>query len=356
MAREAKVSIATVSRTMNHVPTVGRKLAARVRDAARRLNYLPNSQARALGSGRSRLLGLIVSEITNPFFPELIQGFEEVAVEHGYEILVNFTNGDPARMRQCARRMMERRAEGVAVLTFGSDQSVLEEPRARGVPLVFVGDGPARPDASFLQIDYHHGIRQGVEHLVALGHRDIGFVTGPARLSSAQARVEAFRAAMRECGMALHKNWLFESDHTLEGGMAAARLMLAKRRRPSALMCSNDLLAIGVLHEFARRGIRVPSDFSVIGYDDIRLTRMMAPPLTSILMSRTELARAAVTALRTRIEDGAPERVYIIKTRLVVRESTGPAGIAVPEPASSQGRQAGDERQPVAALASPVLP
>ena len=148
VARLANVSIATVSRTINRVSTVNPKMAKRVWEAIEKLDYFPNTQARALVSGRSRLLGLIVSEITNPFFPELIQGFEDIAVEHGYEILISSTNYDPRRMSLCIRRMLERRAEGVAVMTFGVEKPLLEQLAERKVPLVFVDVGPERPGIS----------------------------------------------------------------------------------------------------------------------------------------------------------------------------------------------------------------
>ncbi|HUB17550.1 MAG TPA: LacI family DNA-binding transcriptional regulator [Acidobacteriaceae bacterium] len=322
VAKLAHVSIATVSRTINHVPTVNAKLAKRVWEAIRELNYYPNTQARALVSGRSRLLGLIVSEITNPFFPELIQGFEDVAVENGYEILIGSTNYDPERMQRCIRRMVERNAEGVAVMTFGIEQPLLDQLADRNVPLVFVDVAPNRPAISVLKVDYHHGIRQGVQHLAALGHRRIGFVSGPLRLHSAQSRLAAFKKALGECGIAVEETLIFEGDHTMEGGMAAAQKMLAGKDLPTAIMCSNDMLAIGVLHELSRSGLRVPDDISIIGFDDIHMAAMMIPPLTSIQMSRTDLASAAVSALRGHLE-GGQKREHRIDTRLVVRESTG---------------------------------
>lgn len=323
VARLAKVSIATVSRTINQVPSVNPKMAKRVRDAIRELNYFPNTQARALVSGRSRLLGLIVSEITNPFFPELIQGFEDVAVEHGYEILIGSTNYEPERMQRCIRRMMERNAEGVAVMTFGIEQPLLNQLADRHIPLVFVDVAPEKPGISLLRVDYHHGIRQGVQHLAALGHRSIGFVTGPLRLHSARSRLSAFEQSLEECGLPIEKRLIVEGDHTMEGGIAAAERLLAEKRRPTAVLCSNDMLAIGVLHRVTRAGLRVPDDMSIIGFDDIRMAEMMMPPLTSIQMSRAELARAAVTALRAHVEKTSPQREYPIETRLVVRQSTG---------------------------------
>ena len=324
VARLAKVSIATVSRTINHVPTVNAKMAKRVWEVIKELDYLPNTQARALVSGRSRLLGLIVSEITNPFFPELIQGFEDVAVEQGYEILIGSTNYDPERMKRCIRRMVERKAEGVAVMTFGIEEPLLEQLADRNVPLVFIDVGPDRPGISLLRVDYHHGIRQGVQHLAALGHRDIAFVTGPLQLHSAQSRLAAFQRAVQECGITVDPSRIVEGDHTMEGGMSAAEKLLTGGNLPTAVMCSNDMTAIGVLHEAYRVGLRVPDDLSVIGFDDIHITQMTIPPLTTIQMSCFDLARAAVMALKAHVENASEAKRDIpIETQLVVRESTG---------------------------------
>ncbi len=346
VARLANVSIATVSRTVNHIPTVNPKMAKRVWEVIKELNYFPNTQARSLVSGRSRLLGLIVSEITNPFFPELIQGFEDVAVEHGYEVLIGSTNYDPERMKSCIRRLVERKAEGVAVMTFGIEEPLLEQLADRKVPLVFVDVGPERPGISLLKVDYFHGIRQGVQHLAALGHRDIAFVTGPHQLHSAQSRLAAFHRATRECGIVVDAERIIEGDHTMDGGMIAAEKLLADAKLPTAVMCSNDVTAIGVLHTAYRAGLRVPDDLSVIGFDDVHITRMTIPPLTTIQMSCFELAKEAVLALRAHIEGTPPpKREYPIDTNLVVRESTGFPPGAMHDLRKSKSA-ASDERAP----------
>src|ERR1700728_734755 len=168
IARAAHVSIATVSRTINNIPTVNPEIAKRVWEVIDELDYFPNTQARALVSGRSRLFGLIVSEITNPFFPELIRGFEDIAVENGYEILIGSTNYDPERMSQSGRRMIERNVEGVAVMTFGVEQPLLEELASRQVPMVFVDQGPPGELVRPLIVDYRKGIQEGVQHLAVL--------------------------------------------------------------------------------------------------------------------------------------------------------------------------------------------
>ena len=322
VAERAKVSIATVSRAINHVKTVNPKMAKRVWEAVRELDYFPNTQARALVSGRSRLLGLIISEITNPFFPELIQGFEDVAVEHGYEVLIGSTNYDPERMKRCIRRLMERNAEGVAVMTFGIEEPLLDQLAHRKLPMVFVDVGPERPNISVLRVDYQHGIRQGVQHLAAMGHREIAFVSGPLHLHSAQSRLVAFKIALQECGIRPEKEWIVEGNHTMEGGITVAERLMACKKLPTAVLCSNDMTAIGVLHKTYRAGLRVPDDLSIIGFDDIRMAEAMIPPLTSIQMSRIELARTAVSALCAHVEGASPQREYKIETSLVVRETT----------------------------------
>lgn len=324
IAKMANVSIATVSRTMNRVPTVNPKLAKRVWEVIEELNYFPNTQARALVSGRSRIFGLIVSEITNPFFPELIQGFENVATEHGYEVLISSTNYDPKRMAHSIRRMIERKVEGVAVMTFGIEEPLLEQLAERKIPLVFVDVGPDRSGVSLLKVDYHHGIRQGVQHLAALGHRKIAFIAGPARLHSAKSRLAAFIKSLKECGITPTPEWIKEGDHTLEGGTRAMEQLLECDDLPTAVMCSNDMMAIGVLHQLYRAKMSVPDEFSVIGFDNIHIAEVTIPPLTTIRMSRFDIARAAVAALRAAVEpvEEHPPREYNISTELVVREST----------------------------------
>ena len=325
IARAANVSIATVSRTINRVATVNPAMAKRVWDVIGELDYFPNTQARALVSGRSKIFGLIISEITNPFFPELLQGFEDVAVENGYEILVSSTNYDTKRMYQCIRRMIERKVDGVAIMTFGIEAPLLDQLAKRNVPLVFIDVGPESRDTSVLKVDYHHGIRQGVQHLAGLGHRNIAFISGPLHLHSAQSRAAAFSHSLKECGIPSHPKWLIEGDHTLEGGIAAMEKLLATNPRPTAVMCSNDMTAIGVLHKLYRSGLRVPDDISVIGFDDIHIAQVTIPPLTTIRMSRFSLARSAFAALRAHVENpeaSTLQREYPIQTDLIVREST----------------------------------
>lgn len=325
IARRAKVSTATVSRTVNQVATVDAQLAKRVWKAIEELGYYPNRQARALVSGRSRVFGLIVSEITNPFFPEIVQTFETLAVEQNYEILLTSTIHDPKRMELAVRRMIEGRVDGVAILTFGMEDALLEHLRFRSLPLVFVDVGPKAPRVSNIRVDYAHGIRQAVQHLAAMKHERIGFVTGPLKLRSAVARKDAFEESMREIGLQAKPEFIIEGDHRLEGGKRALQELSKLREQPTALLCSNDMTAIGVMRQAFELGIAVPQELSVVGFDDTRLADFMIPPLTTVQMSQTELATLAFNALLKEVKRETPSpngTEYILTTQLVLRSST----------------------------------
>jgi DNA-binding LacI/PurR family transcriptional regulator len=327
VAALAKVSIATVSRTVNGSPAVSERLSKRVWQAIEQLNYYPNTHARSLVSGRSRLFGIIVENITNPFFPELIQSFEEIAVVNGYEILVSSSNSDPRVLTTCVRRMIERKVEGVAVLTFGEEEPVLDQLAQHNIPLVLAEFKLEDEKSSTILLDYGTGIRAAVEHLAALGHRKIGFLAGPHALHSAITRENDFRAAMSALDLPIHPEWIIECDHMLKGGVAGFERLQTLPARPTAILCSNDMTAIGVLRAAYMAGLRVPQDLSVIGLDDIDFAEYTLPPLTTIRMSRTDLARAAFEALRLQAEaePGAKvQREFLVSTTLVPRGSTAP--------------------------------
>jgi DNA-binding LacI/PurR family transcriptional regulator len=325
VAALAKVSIATVSRTINGSPVVSERLSKRVWQAIEHLNYFPNTHARTLVSGRSRLFGIIVENITNPFFPELIQSFEEIAVAHGYEILVSSSNSDPAILTTCVRRMLERKVEGVAVLTFGEEEPVLDQLAYHDVPIVLAEFKLNDPKASTILLDYSTGIRSAVSHLAGLGHQKVGYLAGPHKLHSAVTRENDFHKAMQAAGLSVDKKWVIECDHTLKGGVVGFGKLQALASRPTALLCSNDMTAIGVLRAAYMQGMRVPQDLSVIGLDDIDFAEFTLPPLTTIRLSRSDLARAAFEALRQQAEE--PTRLglqheFLVSTSLVVRGST----------------------------------
>ena len=328
VASLARVSIATVSRTINGSSAVSDKLSKRVWQAIEQLNYFPNTHARSLVSGRSRIVGIIVEDITNPFFPELIASFEEFAVAQGYEVLVSTGKiENAAQIERIVRRMLERKVEGVAVLTFGSEESVLDQLAMHGIPMVLAEFQVDNPQVRTLAIDYATGIREAVEHLVALGHRKIGYLAGPHTLHSAGTRLHCFQDSTAACGLKIGPDWIVEADHTLNGGVRGMQQLLRLKNRPTAVVCSNDMTAIGVLHAAHQAKLSVPEELSVVGLDDIAFTQYTLPPLTTIGLSRHALGRAAFEALYQQAEPGqasASKPNYIVSTKLVLRESTAP--------------------------------
>ncbi len=324
VAKRAGVSPATVSRVANGRSTVDKQLAKRVWAAIQELGYTPNPQARALVSGRSRTLGLLISEMTNPFFPELIQSFEDIAGAHDYEVVVGSTNYNIERARIFIRRLVQRRVEGVAVMTFRAESHLLDELIAEKIPLVSIDESTNAPNSSTLEIDYAHGINEAVQHLGILGHRRIGFASGPMPHLTNVRRKEAFESAAKRIGLGPSQAPVCIDEHTFEGGTRAAEHFLAMDPRPTAIVCSNDLMAVGVLRVLAERRVRVPEQVSVIGFDDIHLAEFANPPLSTVRMSREDLARAAFQALDKLRERSVPQisGPIVIPTYLVLRQST----------------------------------
>ncbi|HWR37595.1 MAG TPA: LacI family DNA-binding transcriptional regulator [Clostridia bacterium] len=325
VAAQAKLSTATVSRTINGSSFVNPRTAEKVWRAVHALGYYPNTQARSLAAGRSRTFGLIISDIVNPFFPEIVKGFEDTAIQRGYEVMMANTNYDPHRMTLAVRRMIERKVDGVAVMTSEIDRSLTDELAKRGLSIVFLDVGKPRERTTNIAVDYPGGIRQAVQHLVSLGHRRIGFISGPQTLKSARVRRSAFLHCIREFRMADTENLVVEANHKIDGGEAAMRQLLARRHIPTAVLTSNDLSAVGALRAISQAGLDVPSDVSVVGFDDIEISQYTSPALTTVRLSREELGRTAFDALLELTEGtGSKGQEIVVRTSLVVRKSTAP--------------------------------
>jgi LacI family transcriptional regulator len=325
IAKRAGVSTATVSRAINRIPTVDPHLSRRVWKIVDELGYYPDQQARALVSGQSRIFGLIVPELINPVFPEIVQAFEEIAFQHNYEVLLSSTSHDPQRMELAMRRMVERRVDGVAVLTFGMEECVIANSAPGNIPMTLVDASHQMPGVTNIRVDYQQGIRQAVQHLAALRHSRIAFVAGPPSLKSARAQRHGFEESMRELGLRVPAEFIVIGDNTIEAGMKAVTTLAALEVRPTAVFCSNDLMAIGVLHQASGHGIAIPQELSVVGFDDIRLARFTIPPLTTVQMSQLRLATLAFEALleKARGDRSVPSnREYLLTTQVVLRSTT----------------------------------
>jgi DNA-binding LacI/PurR family transcriptional regulator len=325
IAKLAKVSTATVSRTINRLPTVDPVLARRVWKVIEQVGYFPNTHARTLVSGHSRTLGLMVSDTIICFFPDMVQRFADLCLENDYETLLSPLPRDWQRLDLAARRLIERRVNGVVILTFKQQTSLVEAFSRNRVPFFALELGSEGPPSKTIRIDYEHGIRQAVQYLAALGHTRIGFISGPANLNSAIERKTAFENCMKEIDLDVSRVLFVEGDNTMEGGMKAMSTLASLPNPPSAVVCSNDLTAMGLMREALLRGFNIPGNLSVIGIDDTTVARLMTPSLTTVHISQVEIAAAAFRALHYAAEEFGEKSVvnqYIVATKLVIRGST----------------------------------
>jgi DNA-binding LacI/PurR family transcriptional regulator len=324
IAKRSGVSTATVSRTINGSAKVSPETAERIWQLVRSTGYHPSSHAQALASGKSQIIGLIISDIVNPFFPELVKSFEEIALRNSFEVIVANTGYDHERMALSVRRMLQRKTEGVAVLTSEMDTSLADQLESQQIPVVFLDTGRVGKHTSNIKVDYSIGIKEAVEHIIALGHKRVGFIGGPLEYASAITRRSAFLKCIMKYNLLPSQDFIQVGNFKLDGGMAAMGRLLQLKNRPTAVLAANDLSAIGALHEALRSGLSVPEDVSIIGFDDIEFCRMTQPPLTTIRLSRHDLAEKAFDALASIIRGKSDAgHQYRVKTHLVVRGSTG---------------------------------
>jgi DNA-binding LacI/PurR family transcriptional regulator len=324
VAKRANVSTATVSRVLNGFPGVREKTVARVRRAVAEMHYVPNPNARSLRVGRTRLFGLIVSDVNNPFFPELIDAFESLAAIEGIEVIFTHTNYDPKRLHNSIRRMVERSVDGIAVMTSEVEEDALQQAARAGIPVVLMNQRKLAGKYPNVLVEYTAGFCEALEHLLSLGHRDIGFIAGPQSLNSARGRKDAFTAALKSRGIHVRTEWIAMGDMRVEGGRKAMDALLARRPRPTAVVASNDLMAVGALQAAHASRVQVPRDLSLIGFDDVPISGMVHPPLTTIRHPRREVAARAFNLLWTALRGEGAAKELPLQPHLVIRNSTAP--------------------------------
>lgn len=324
VARRAGVSTATVSRVLNSSNKVREDTAVRVRKAIEELQYVPNTSARTLRSGKSNVYGLLVSDIRNPFFPDLIEQFELLATQHGIDVTFVNTGYSEERLLAGVRRLLERNVDGLAVFTSEISTAAVDRIRESGSPAVFLNQPSLREDFRNITIDYVHGFRDAVEHLRMLGHKKIGFVAGPPTLSSAVRRRKAFLTAMKISGLSSHEKWMFEGDHKISGGQFAADRIFSMPDPPTGVLCSNDMTAVGLLQTAHRLGRNIPRELSLIGFDGLFLCEIVHPTLTTLNLSRQDIATRAFYALQAIRDQTTGPQTSVILPRLTIRASTGP--------------------------------
>jgi LacI family transcriptional regulator len=326
IAKIAGVSSATVSRVINGSNVVTEETTERIKKIIQDLNFVPNKSAIHLKHGKSQIYGIIIPDLTNPFFTETVKIFEELLVENEKELLVANTDFHLTRMQRSLRRMLLRRVDGVALLTSELEAAPLESLVQNRIPVVTTDHYRTGPGMSDIVVDFAGGMAQLIAHLKSLGHRKVGFIGGTEGLATSRVRRESFMDAIVKQGLSSQEGWIVAGDFRIEGGSAAMARILAQDQLPTAIVTANDLTAIGALRTIHENGLRVPDDISITGCDDIAMSDIVYPPLTTLRISRKEYAQLLFEALRAGTEDlNVKGKQYVLTTKIVVRKSTGPA-------------------------------
>ena len=325
VARRAGVSTATVSRVLNNSAGVKSPTRARVMKTVSELNFNPNLHARTLAEGRSRTVGMIVSNMQNPFFFDIFRQLEAEASAANLDVLVANTDCQPARLASSIRLMIGRRVAGLVVVVSEMDSCLIDELTDSSIPVVFHDVGTARQNITNIRVNYRSGMDKLVGYLHSLGHERMAFVGHHDLSGSTGERPTAFMHAVAKCSSRVEIRSVTGADG-FEGGREATRELLAAGFEPTAIVCVNDFMAVGVLRELREHGLRVPQDVSVTGFDNIRLSEFSFPPLTTVHIPRRQIGHIAFECLFPEPDSpGIPGHDILIDPEFVVRESTGPA-------------------------------
>lgn len=328
VAREAGVSVATVSRVFNNSALVSEGTRTTVRQVAERLHYWPNGAARSLITNRTQAIGVMLPDLFGEFYSEILRGMDWTARKVGLHLLVSSSHAD-ARELVAGLNATRGRIDGLIVMAPDIDASEAIRARGADLPLVLIDPGQGFEGCDTVAIANQAGASAIVAHLAGLGHRRVATITGPARNADARQRLEGYRAALHAAGVDLPPGYEIPGDFTEPSGYAAGSRLLALDPRPTAVFAANDYMAIGVMGALSDAGVRVPEDIAVAGFDDIAMARYLNPPLTTAHVDAFRLGEQAVEMLleQEAARDGAQgtrrPRHEVLATTLVVRSSCG---------------------------------
>jgi LacI family transcriptional regulator/LacI family repressor for deo operon, udp, cdd, tsx, nupC, and nupG len=322
IAKAAGVSPSTVSRAIHDHPRISQETKTRIRQLARELGYTPSLPARSLVTRHTATIGMVITTASDPFLAGLVQGVEETAERNGYSVFLSSSYRNAERELEVVRSLHERRASGIIITGTQIDDDYLEMSDLFPLPIVLIN---CRTYPYSVYADKLSGARQAIEHLVHLGHRRIAFTGGPPSRQSRLERFEGYRQVLGEKSIPLDDSLVFEGEGTLASGVKAAGQMLAMSRPPTAFFCFNDLTAIGMIRALQQAGAKVPSDYSVVGFDNLEMASYYCPPLTTVHQPTHRLGRRAINMLLELIQGKPNIRSERLPAELVIRESTGPA-------------------------------
>ena len=328
IAEEAGVSLGTVSHVMTGNAPVRPGMRRRVMEAVRSLGYQPSLIARDLRRNKTSIIGMVIPDITNPFFPAVVRGVEDVAYQNSFRLILCNTDDDPGKEKSYLRELYSYRIAGLVLIpTVNSHIVDLAELQSNSVPVICLDRRPADWEGDSVTVDNVQGAFAATTYLTKLGHKTIALITGSQELDTAAARLEGFKTAIRKARLEIAPEYIQEGRFDRLSGYEKIRILLQQRPRPTAVVCSNDLVAIGVLSGLREAGLKCPEDVSVLGFDDIEVSELTAPALTTVFQPGYQMGAKGAAQLIKRIRGSAePAQKIVLPTELKIRHSA----IAVP--------------------------
>ncbi|MGC9311626.1 MAG: LacI family DNA-binding transcriptional regulator [Sediminispirochaetaceae bacterium] len=326
VAKAAGVSVMTVSRVINNKEYIAAETREKVEAALKKLNYKPNINARTLVTKKTDFLGLIVPDIANPFFSDLVKAAENIARNRGYSVILGDSGGDPAVEEEYIEAFRGRMCDAIILIAPRVEDEVIRELN-HTIPLVLVDRQIPDDDIIQVTVDNKYGALSAVEHLIGLGHRRIGFIMGPKNVPNAYLRREGYIEALRRHDIPVDEELIVQGDFNRETGARAFEVFNGLSDRPTAVFGSNDLMAFGFIQKAKEARYSIPRDFSVVGFDDIFLCALMEPPMTTVRYPIVEMGVVAIQDILNSLESKETARLKSkLKHTLIVRQSTAPLG------------------------------
>jgi len=325
VARLAEVSPATVSRALASPDRVSPEARARVFDAIAKVGYVPNPAARTLRSQKSNMVLVVLPNLDNTFFSKILRGIEETLFEAGYGMIIGDLDGSPEKEAHFAAFAGAGQVDGALLLNghlFGQTRDGHGPAMRTNVPLVALCEAIPGAEIPQIEVDNREAARGMTAYLASLGHRRIAYLCGPSDNVLEHERIKGYRDGLRDSGLAVSPGLIWPGDYTLEAGFRAGCALVASSERPSAVFCSNDEMAIGLMQALAAGGVKVPDEVSVAGFDDIELAALVQPSLTTVRQPRRDIGRTGALVLVDLLQGRSAPPLVRLKTELVVRAST----------------------------------
>jgi DNA-binding LacI/PurR family transcriptional regulator len=329
IARAADVSHSTVSRALSDSPLVSTETKERIKRLALEMGYSPDAQARSLVMGRTQTIGVVVTTITDPFIAEIVQAVESTAHIHGYSVILASSKSEPDREIAAVEMLQSKRVDGVIVTSSRVGALYREHLERLGVPVVLVNTHRAQrePYTFSITVDNRYGACRATEHLLQLGHRRVGYVTGAVNHSDDLERMAGYRQALGEADIVFDGALVVRGTGRVGGGERALPVFMALEEPPTAVFCYNDVTAIGLLHAARRFGLAVPQELALVGFDDIPFASYVFPPLTTVAQPKPAMGQQAVEMVLALMTDGLLDGKavsnVVLQGQLIVRESSG---------------------------------